>query len=145
MLDGVRLTEIAKVEAARLMRFFGVGFLNTMLGGAAIGVLQFGVGLSPRLANGGGFAIGIPCGFLLNRYFVFEQGKTAGAAAARYAAGVVLAFIVNQLVLTVFSSAMTSSVGAIVGQFCALATYTLTLYLTCRLWVFGTANRKPTG
>jgi putative flippase GtrA len=129
---------LAKFEAIRLAKFGGAGVVNTLLGGGAILLLQF-AGLSPHLANAGGYAIGIPCGYLLNRLFVFDDKAKRPADAARYICAVALAFVANQIALGLLASLTGGSLWLGVSQIGALATYTATLFLLCRFWVFRVA------
>ena len=131
----------ARIEVVRLAKFGASGAINTLIGGAAILALQ-AAGTSPQLANAGGFAVGVPCGYLLNRRFVFESKSRKGGRLGRYILAVIMAFLANQLAL---AGALRLSGGGGVqalDQIAALATYTLTLFLLCRFWVF--AESSPT-
>ena len=125
----------ARTEVLRIGKFLASGLVNTAIGGGAILALQ-GLGLGPHLANAGGYLIGIPCGYLLNRLFVFGRPRQAGGRAAAYGAAVALAFLANQLALSLLASLFASGWGLAFAQMAALATYTATLFLLCRFWVF---------
>ena len=117
----------ARTEVLRIGKFLASGLVNTAIGGGAILALQ-GLGLGPHLANAGGY--------LLNRLFVFGRPRQAGGRAAAYGAAVALAFLANQLALSLLASLFASGWGLAFAQMAALATYTATLFLLCRFWVF---------
>jgi putative flippase GtrA len=131
-------------EAVRIAKFLAGGAVNTAIGGGAILALQW-IGLGPHLANAGGYAIGVPCGYLINRLFVFERRDRAGAHPARYLGAVAIAFLANQLVLSILTAFSTGGRSRALAQLAALATYTAILFLLCRFWVFGGSLRKAVG
>jgi putative flippase GtrA len=130
-------------EIARLVRFGLAGLANTALGGAIILVLQLGVGLDARLANAGGFAVGMALGFVLSRGFVFRSTGRRGAAGLRYAVAVAVAFGLNQFCLAALAPAMQGPGTIVLVQGAAIATYTTTLFLLSRFWVFAPARTAP--
>jgi putative flippase GtrA len=138
------MVESARDEAVRIAKFLAGGAVNTAIGGGgAILALQW-IGLGPHLANAGGYALGVPCGYLLNRLFVFESRDPAGARAAHYLGAVAVAFLANQLVLSVLT-AFSASGSHTLAQLAALATYTVILFLLCRFWIFVGSLRKAVG
>jgi putative flippase GtrA len=138
------MAESARDEAVRIAKFLAGGAVNTAIGGGAILALQW-IGLGPHLANAGGYAIGVPCGYLLNRLFVFESRDRAGARAARYLVAVAIAFLANRLVLSVLMAFSASGRNHTLDQLAALATYTAILFLLCRFWIFAGSLRETVG
>ena len=133
------MTELApgvKDELLRVLRFGLAGLANTLVGGAAILVLQLQFGANPFAANAGGFAIGMALGFFLSRAFVFRVQDNSRATKLRYVAAVALAFALNQLVLAMLSGAMTGAIAAALVQGAAVASYTIALFALSRFWVF---------
>ena len=129
------------VELRQLFRFALVGAANTLIGGCVILLLQGPFRWSPALANAGGFAIGLTIAFLLNRSFVFRAAGARSSQAMRFLVTVVVAFGLNELVLSLAvapSRAVTGS--TIAAQMAAMATYTVVNFVLCRFWVF---RREP--
>jgi putative flippase GtrA len=127
-------------EAVRIARFLAGGVVNTAIGGGAILALQW-AGFEPHVANAGGYAVGIPCGYLINRLFVFKRYDPPAGRAVRYLGAIAFAFLFNQFVLS-FLTAFSEAGSPALAQLAALATYTATMFLLCRFWVF--ADRGTT-
>jgi putative flippase GtrA len=126
-----------KREAGLLARFGGAGVLNTMLGLSVIMALDVGLGVDRRLANAVGYLAGAGLGLVLQKRFVFRQPAPARNATGRYAAVMLLAFALNQLVLSLAGVVLPQTgAGHAAAQLLAMATYTTTQFLLFRLWVF---------
>jgi putative flippase GtrA len=131
-----RLAELL-VLGGTLIRFLLVGAANTAVGFGVTMALEFALGLSPQLANAGGYAVGAVLSFFLNRRFVFGTEGHFGPAAARFALGMLAAFILNQIVLLVLTHRFGSKgLAAAACQIVAMASYTLAFFVLCRWWVF---------
>jgi putative flippase GtrA len=130
------------VEMFRILRFGLAGLANTLVGGAAILALQLGFGVNAHLANAGGYAVGMIMGFFLSRSFVFGSSDRSSGVALRYGAAIAGAFGLNQFVLAALAGYMTSPGRVALAQGVAVATYTATLFLLSRFWVF--APREAT-
>jgi putative flippase GtrA len=118
-------------------RYLLAGAVNTAVGFSVILVLQFRVGLDPRLANAVGVGVGLVVSFVLNRTFVFGRAVAAQTAAPKFAASVAIAFLASQAVL--WSDRLAPGFGpmvAIAVQGVAVGAYSLTLFALCRCWVF---------
>jgi putative flippase GtrA len=127
----------AKALAALVVRFGLAGLASTAVGFAVIAALDAGLHVAPPLANLAGYLVGVPLGFVLNRRFVFRHQGAAGAAGAKYLAAVVAAFCLNQLVLRLAGGfAGPGAVAHLAAQLAGMATYTLTMFLAARYWVF---------
>lgn len=121
-------------------RFGGAGVLTTLLGLAVILALDLGVGLDRRLANAAGYLAGAALGLVLQKRFVFRQPAHVAGAAWRYVTVLLLAFGLNQAVLTLAGPALPQDrLGHAAAQVLAMGTYTATQLLLFRLWVFGPA------
>jgi putative flippase GtrA len=126
-----------KREAGLLARFGGAGVLTTALGLAVILTLDVGLGLDRRLANAAGYLVGAGLGFVLQRAFVFRQPAHAPGSTRRYVAVMLLAFALNQAVLTLAGLALPQDrLGHTLAQLVAMGTYTATQFALFRLWVF---------
>jgi putative flippase GtrA len=124
-------------EAGLLARFGGAGLLTTALGLAVILSLDVGLGLDRRLANAAGYLAGAGLGLFLQKRFVFRQPASARGAGGRYVAVMVLAFALNQAVLSLAGLALPQDrLGHTVAQLLAMASYTATQFALFRLWVF---------
>jgi putative flippase GtrA len=126
-----------KREAGLLARFGGAGVLTTLLGLAVILSLDLGLGLDRRLANAAGYVVGASLSLVLQKTFVFRQPAHAPGSTGRFVAVMLLAFALNQAVLTLAGLALPSDrLGHAAAQLLAMATYTGTQFLLFRLWVF---------
>jgi putative flippase GtrA len=120
-----------------LLRYAIVGILNSLVGLAIILGLQFGLGAPPHIANAVGYSVGIGLGFMLNRRFVFENNETVWRTGPRYCLAALIAFLANQLVLTLAIDGLGSEVLALTfAQVLGVTCYTIAFFLLCRLWVF---------
>ena len=106
-------------------------------------VLQFGLRAPPHLANAGGYAVGFVVSFILNRRFTFSDRGRLGPTAGRFLFAALFAFAINQAVLSLAAGWFGHAPAApLIAQGVAAASYTVTLFVLCRLWVF--RARPPT-
>jgi putative flippase GtrA len=127
----------ARELVALLSRFGAVGLLNTAISLAVIMGLEEGLGTNPQLANACGYAVGICSGFVLSRRFVFRSGSSSRATAPRYLVTVLAGFCLNQAVLAEAHVVLgAGTLNHLVAQVCAMGSYTVSVFLACRLWVF---------
>jgi putative flippase GtrA len=126
-----------KQEAGLLARFGGAGVLTTALGLAVILALDVGLGVDRRLANAAGYLVGASLGLVLQKTFVFRQPAHAPGSTRRYLMVMLLAFALNQTVLTMAGLALPQvRLGLTLAQLLAMGTYTATQFALFRLWVF---------
>ena len=127
-------------EAAMLAsRFLTVGLFNTVLSLSVIMGLDRGLGANPQAANAAGYAVGIMSGFVLSRRFVFKSRASSRATAPKYMATVLCGFLLNQLVLMQARAVLAGlPFDHLIAQLCAMASYTVSVFLACRFWVFRT-------
>jgi putative flippase GtrA len=129
-----------KREAGLLARFGGAGVLTTVVGGAVILALDVGLGVDRRLANALGYLVGAGLGFVLQGRFVFRGGSRARGVAWRYLAAMLVAFAVNQAVLSLAGAGLPQTAfGHTAAQLLAMGSYTATQFALFRLWVFRAA------
>ena len=127
-----------------LARFGVAGVVNTVVGLAVILLLDVGFGVDPNAANAAGYAVGICCSFALNRSFVFRHDGAVGNSATRYAVVVAFAFMLNQGVLVLAGLVLDEgSRGRVLAQLAAIVSYTATVFLLSRSWVFKDARATP--
>ena len=120
-----------------LSRYFSVGLFNTALSLAIIMGLDRGLHADPQLANLGGYAVGIMSGFLLSRRFVFKSRSSSRATAPKYLLTVLAGFCLNQLALFEARRLFAAlPFDHLIAQLCGMAIYTVSVFLTCRFWVF---------
>lgn len=125
---------------ALVSRFGLAGLITTAAGFAVIAALDVGLRLHPALANAGGYAVGIPLGFALNRGFVFRHGGAIRRAGLRYATAIALALLLNQLALGLAGAALGPGAAQhLAAQLAGMAAYTVVNFLTFRFWVFARA------
>ena len=123
--------------ALTAVRFAIVGLANTAVGFGVIMALQFGLRAPPHLANAGGYAVGFIVSFTLNRRFTFSDQGRLGPSAARFAIAALVAFALNQAALSVATRWLGHAGAApVLAQGTAAVSYTVALFILCRLWVF---------
>lgn len=127
-----------RTEAVYLVRYAGSGVLNTLAGFSVIFLLM-GLGVTPLLANIGGFAVGFVLGFVVSRRFVFRSNGHFVEESLRYLAAFCVCFMLNLLVLSLSLAAL--AIPAVLAQVMAAATYTGSMYLLTRLYVFRKSAR----
>jgi putative flippase GtrA len=126
------------------VRYGAAGLVNTAVGFSVIALLDFVLDVNPFVANAAGYAVAVGLGFVLSRGFVFrDQGRLAPAG-VRYMVAVILAFGLNQLMLALARLVLPEAGwGGVAAQLAGMATYTASLFLLGRFWVFrgGAADR----
>ena len=129
----------AREAAMLLSRFASVGLLNTLISLGVIMALDRGLGADPQIANAAGYAVGIASGFLLSRKFVFRSAAGPSATAPKYLLTVLAGFCLNQLVLAEARRVLgAGTLEHLLAQLCAMGSYTVSVFLVCRYWVFRT-------
>ena len=129
----------AREAAMLLSRFASVGLFNTLLSLSVIMALDRALRVDPQIANAAGYAVGIASGFLLSRRFVFRSAAASRATAPKYLLTVLAGFCLNQLVLAEARRVLgAGTLEHLLAQLCAMASYTASVFLVCRYWVFRT-------
>jgi putative flippase GtrA len=127
----------AWTELARFLRFGLAGVANSMVGLGIIAALDLGLHVKPAIANAAGYAVGIALSFVLSRQFVFRSRQPARTAAPRFLVSAAIAFAVNQAALAVASHLLGGDPASrLAAQVCGMCSYTLTLFLLGRFWIF---------
>jgi putative flippase GtrA len=120
-----------------ISRFGLAGFANTLFGLTVIAAVDLGLGVPSNLANAAGYGLGVILAFVLNRSFVFRSRERAQVTGPRFVLAAVAAFILNQLVLTLALRILGDAEWArLAAQLVGMGTYTASLFLACRFWVF---------
>jgi putative flippase GtrA len=122
-----------QAETAYVGRYAGSGLLNTLVGFSVIFVLM-ALGVSPIVANIGGYFVGLILGFVLSKKLVFRSEGHVTTESLRYLAAFLACFILNLIVLQ--SALSVLRLNAILAQLLAAATYTIAMYLLSRFMVF---------
>jgi putative flippase GtrA len=129
----------AREAAMLLSRFASVGLFNTAISLSVIMLLDRGLGANPQLANAAGYAVGVLSGFLLSRGFVFRSAAARRTTAPKYLLTVLAGFCLNQLVLAQASRVLGGgTLEHLAAQLCAIGSYTISVFIACRFWVFRT-------
>ena len=122
-----------QTETGYIGRYAGSGVLNTLVGFSVIFLLM-ALGVTPILANMGGYLFGLILGFFLSKKLVFRSVENVTSESLRYLAAFIVCFILNLIVLQ--SALSVLHWNAIYAQLLAAATYTIIMYLLSRLLVF---------
>lgn len=111
--------------AGQLVRFIGVGLVNTALGYGAILVMQYGVGASPFVANATGYLIGFCVSYLLHSRWTFRSRRAHVQAVPAFVLTGLTAYAVNLGALKVCLdvAAWPGAVAQGVAVFCYSATF----------------------
>ncbi|MGC1305378.1 MAG: GtrA family protein [Caulobacteraceae bacterium] len=124
-------------DLLQLSRFGLAGAFNTLVSLSIITALDLGLHAPPSLANAAGYAVGMLCGFVLNRRFVFRSQARARSSGPKYALTAISGFVLNQLVL--LGALHLLGAGALqhlTAQVAGMGVYTVSVFLICRFWVF---------
>lgn len=120
-----------------LLRYGLAGLLNTAIGYAVIATLDIGLGVDSHAANLAGYIVGAGVSYFLQRSFVFESNAAHGRSVPKYLAAALAAFLINQLVLNLGLQMIgDAKLGRAIAQLIAVASYSVTLLILLRLWVF---------
>jgi putative flippase GtrA len=121
----------------QLSRFGLAGLANTLVGLSIITALDLGLHAPPSLANAAGYAVGMLCGFVLNRSFVFKSQARARSSGPKYMVGAAIGFGLNQAVLQAALHLLGPGAWQhLAAQVCGMGVYTVSTFLICRFWVF---------
>lgn len=121
-------------ESAYLTRYAGSGALNTIAGFAVIFLLM-ALGISPFIANIGGYLVGFLLGFVVSKKFVFRSAGHFLPESIRYLAAFLICFLLNLLALQIALASL--HLTGMLAQLFAAAVYTSTMYFSTRWFVFG--------
>jgi len=121
-------------ESQKFARFLMVGVVNTIAGYSVILFLQYGAGLTPLLANAGGYLVGWAVSYGLSRRFVFASKRSHWDSLPSYVVAALGCYGVNAAVL---HGALTLlELPGAAAQAVAMASYTVSFYLVNRHVVF---------
>lgn len=125
----------------QVFRFLLVGCINTLAGLTAIYGLMYWTNLNPMTANAIGFIIGVVISYSLNKGWTFESKATLSSAIPKYILSVVLCYGANISALSLLIYAFNTNIYA--AQLGGIATYTVLMFIICRLFVFRSAPNPP--
>ncbi len=115
-----------------IVRFVLVGLANTGVGYGLVLLLHYCLGLSPVLANVGGYVIGALLSYGLNRCFTFNSRRAHGKALPLFMAAAGGSYLLNLIVLQLALPILPFAL----AQALAVLSYSVAFYLGCRLLVF---------
>jgi len=131
---------IWRSESAYIGRYAGSGVLNTLVGFSVIFALMW-LGVSPLIANAGGYLAGLVMGFFMAKKVVFRSEGHVTTEGIRYLAAFLASFLANLLVLQCALDML--HMNAILAQLIAAATFTTIMYLLSRWLVFSEGMNPP--
>jgi putative flippase GtrA len=131
-----------RAESAFVGRYVGTGAVNTLIGFAIIFGLMW-AGVSPVVANIAGYACGFVFGFVLSRKVVFDSRGGLWGESGRYVLAFLAAFLLNLVVLHFALDAL--ALAPVLAQVAAAATFTATMYLLGRFFVFSPRGASKGG
>lgn len=123
-------------------RFGLVGLINTAVGLGIIW-LAMAAGAPAIPANAIGYMVGIMVSFTLNRAWTFrsdrERQRRPAATLRRFLAAAGVAWLLN--ISVVWSVLELTEVSPYLVQLFGVATYSISFFIMCRVWVF--ADMEP--
>lgn len=115
-----------------LVKYLGVGVINTLFGFGIIFALMF-FGLSPELSNVAGYSFGVCLSYLLNKFFTFKSRAKKGAEFLKFVISMLTAYILNFITLKVL---LEFQINAYLAQIISGGVYTLSGFLLSKFWAF---------
>ncbi len=116
------------------IRFSLVGFINTTIGLMAIYFAIEVLNATPYIANAIGYVIGFIVSFILNNLWTFRNTNPLLEVLPRYMITLIISYILNLLVLTIAIKNLNTD--PFISQLFGVSAYTLTMFLSCKYYVF---------
>lgn len=120
-------------------RFASVGVVNTLLGGAVIGLATW-LGAAAAAANALGYAVGFAVAFVLHKAWTFGSPGPATRQLPAYVGVIAVAWVLNLLVVLALDRQ--PGANAYAAQFAGMATYTVVTFVALRRFVFRAAGTQ---
>lgn len=120
-------------ENLRLIRFFTVGALNTVVGFGTIFLLMY-VGMSVVVSNFIGYIIGITVSFFLNKKFTFRSNTNPLKEIPKFLLSLFISYLLNLMV--VLTCVEILAINPYLSQILGGVAYTLSGYVLMRNFVF---------
>lgn len=115
-----------------LSRYLFAGLVNTLIGYIVFLILFNLFTMSASIANTISYACGLISAYILNKIFVFKVSEKNKKRAILFILCFCIAFLVNQIVLHIFSQ----FINANFAQIIAMTSYTLLFYFLNKFVVF---------
>ena len=119
-----------------LLRFAGVGVVNTLVCLAVIFGLKAGAGAGDVAANVTGYAFGLACSFVLNRSWTFAHGGHWLPALLRFLLVFAVSYLLN---LGMVVAAIRAGVNSYLAHLLGMPLYSVVFYFGCRHFAFAAA------
>lgn len=116
------------------LRFGLVGILNTVVGLTAIYSLMFFFDARTGFANAAGYAAGLTVSFAMNRVWTFGNRQRIVHLLPKYLLVACLCYFLNLTVVLLIVAS--KSISPYWAQLFGVGTYTVTMFLGCRWFVF---------
>ncbi len=116
------------------IRFSLIGFINTAIGLLAIYFALEVFNATPYIANAIGYVIGFIASFILNNLWTFRNTRPLLEVLPRYVITLIFSYILNLLVLII--AIKNFNTDPFITQLFGVSTYTLTMFLGCKYYVF---------
>jgi len=125
-----------------VLKFAGVGVINTLLCLAVIFALKSMAGFGDVPANITGYAFGLACSFLLNRRWTFAHTDRLLPALLRFMLVFLLSYLLNiAIVLGLIRWGLNSYLAHIAG----MPPYSIVFYFGCRYFAFPRSGSGDAG
>lgn len=121
-----------KNEAKLFAKFSLVGAFNAVWGYSLIFFFMF-LGMNPYLSNAICYGIGLIASFFLNKNLVFRSEKKHLTEFLKFFITFLFAYSLN---LVILHTLLRFNYNSYLSQFLAGGVYTMTFYLSSRIWVF---------
>lgn len=130
--------KVTAVHLPRLLKFAGVGVVNTVAGLSLIYACMYLWGIGPYASNAIGYGVGFVLGYALNRNWTFQYKGGGGHTIFAYAAVMCFSYVVN--VGAVYIAIRFFSVDPYGAQLIGMVLYTAVSYVGCKKLVFSRAS-----
>lgn len=131
-----------KLFSVTLGKFLTVGVFNTAVTMAVIFIAKGWLGLGDVAANVSGYAIGMLCSFLLNKFWTFSHKGNTLQAAMRFILVCAVSYLANLAALQAF---LGLGLNAYLCHILAMPFYTLVFYIGSKAMVFVDYSNGKTG
>lgn len=116
-----------------VLKFAGVGVINTLLCVAVIFGLKSMAGFADVPANIAGYAVGLACSFLLNRRWTFAHDDRLLPALLRFMLVFLGSYLIN---ITAVLAALRLGCNDYLAHLVGMPLYSVAFYFGCRYFVF---------
>ena len=119
----------------QLIKYIGVGTINTLVTGISILILMSFSNIGLFGSNCIGYILGLLCSYILNRNYVFKSKSSQRSKEfIRFIIVFIIAYSINILFLYLFSNIL--NIGRYTSQYLSMIVYSLSFFYLCKFYTF---------